>query len=44
MAPRHILKYRDLTANKEELADELKRKFEGIELVFFGKKILHTAI
>ncbi len=30
-------KYRDLTANKKELADELKRKF-GIELVFFGKK------
>ena len=29
-------KYRDLTANRRELAGEMKRKF-GIELVFFGK-------
>lgn len=29
-------KYRDLTANSRELAEEMRRKF-GIELVFFGK-------
>ena len=29
-------KYRDLTASRRELAEEIRRKF-GIELVFFGK-------
>lgn len=32
-----LKKYRDLSANKEELAAEMKKKF-GISLVFFGKK------
>lgn len=32
-----LKKYRDLSANKEELAAAMKKKF-GISLVFFGKK------
>lgn len=32
-----LKKYRDLTANKEELAAAMKKKF-GISLVFFGQK------
>lgn len=32
-----LKKYRDVSANKEELQKELKSKF-GIDIVFFGKK------
>lgn len=34
---RILLKYRDVSSNKEELKNELKGKF-GIDMVFFGRK------
>lgn len=33
----YLLKYRDLSANKEELAEQMHRYF-GVSLVFFGQK------